>query len=162
AERFTGLEHERHVADGVHCADLPAEESGADRKLLHDVGRLEQRWTDLVGQSDGGAVGLGDGRCNLVVIGGPVGHDAASFSGSSAPFATSSARRHATGWPVGPTSSGGMMSMHPADSRAYGQRGWKAHPLGGFSIDGGWPPIGMSGWLTSPSMRGSEASSPIV
>ena len=57
--------------------------------------------------------------------------------------------------------SAGVSTAH--SSCAIGQRGWKAQPDGGLSIDGGDPGIGLSRSLDpSASSFGSDSSSPLV
>src|SRR5207244_11719068 len=86
--------------------------------------------------------------------GGRPGHDGSIASSVSAKW-------QAEHWAVPSTGrSSGVSSRHIGWAKR--QRGWKAQPGGGGSIDGGLPVIGTSRSRPWSSSRGSEASSPSV
>src|SRR6266851_3852461 len=76
-------------------------------------------------------------------------------------FLVSSSRWQDWRWPGSSETGARAGSTSLQIGITYGQRGWKRQPVGGFSIDGGWP------WIctrrsTSASRRGSEPISPHV
>src|SRR5581483_1090653 len=137
AERPAFLDREAHPGHRLDRAELSLEQPGAQRKLLDEVGDLEDWFAHRPPPSS--AVR------SRVLSGG-----------------RSSAKWQADRWPSPTRRSSGGSVAHGVGSTRSAQRGWNAQPGGTAISDGGCPSILLRRSSRRPSTRGSDASRPRV
>src|SRR6185312_5293680 len=139
---------ERDSIDRLDGADLALEyHTLPDREVLDEVADLDQRarggtHTSAPDASEAPEAG------SVVTNGGAAGSttsllrtagDSPATSRFQTRARTSGSSRHATSWPGSPGTGSRLGSIRVWDSRAYGHRGWKKHPLGRLIRLGGRP-----------------------